>query len=172
MSDTPGTPQESHEEAEHGKTPEPPQGDAEGGEELSLDDLRADRDKWKALSRKNEDRAKANSTAAQEWAKHRDSLKTVEERADEQRTELSKERDSALSELAVLRAVVKHGLSEDDVELLEGLPADVVEQRAEKLANRIPKTRKPAPDPSLGRETDPSGGSAGGDFLRNAFRGR
>ena len=139
-------------------------------EDLSIEDLRAERDKWKALSRRNEARAKENQTAAQEWAKHKDSLKTAEERATEQQKALEHERDSAQAELAVLRAAMKHGLSEDDLELLEGLPADVVEQRAEKLANRIPKTRKPAPDPHAGRETEPSGSTAG-DFLRNAFRG-
>lgn len=135
----------------------------------SLEQLTADRDKWKAMARKHEDRAKQNATAAQEWAKYQDSIKSDEEKTSEERNGLIKERDAALAQAAVLRAAVKHNLTEDDLELLEGLPADVVEERAAKLAARVNRETRPTPDPHLGRETPP-GGVKSGDFLSNAFR--
>lgn len=135
----------------------------------SLEQLTADRDKWKAMARKHEDRAKHNATAAQEWAKYQDSIKSEEEKTSDERNGLIKERDTALAQAAVLRAAVKHNLTEDDLELLEGLPAAVVEERAAKLAARVNRNSQPTPDPHLGRETPP-GGQKTGDFLSNAFR--
>ena len=85
--------------------------------------------------------------------------------------QITADRDTALAELAVLRAAVKHNLSEDDLELLEGLPADVVEQRAAKLAARVQPRSPRTPDPHLGRETPPIQQPAG-DFLSTAFKRR
>lgn len=47
------------------------------------------------------------------------------------------EHGSTKAQLALLQAAVKHGLSEDDLELLEGVPADQIEQRAARLAQRL-----------------------------------
>ena len=137
----------------------------------TVEQITADRDKWKAMARKHEDRAKQNAAAAQEWAKHQEAAKSTAEDADQATQELTQQRDTALAELAVLRAAVKHNLSEDDLELLEGLPADVVEQRAEKLAARVHPRSPRTPDPHLGRETPPSQQKPGG-FLSNAFKRR
>ena len=139
--------------------------------EVSVEQLTADRDKWKAMARKHEDRAKSNADAAQEWAKHQDSLKSNEQRDTEQRDTLSRERDTALAEAAVLRAAVKHNLTAEDLELLEGLSPDVVEDRAAKLAARVNRPARTTADPNTGRETPPAGGQTG-DFLSNAFRSR
>lgn len=137
----------------------------------TLEQITADRDKWKAMARKHEDRAKQNAAAAQEWAKQQETAESTAKNADEATQQITAERDTALAELAVLRAAVKHNLSEDDLELLEGLPADVVEQRAAKLAARVQPRSPRTPDPHLGRETPPIQQPAG-DFLSTAFKRR
>lgn len=137
----------------------------------TIEQLTADRDKWKAMARKHEDRAKQNAAAAQEWAKHQEATDSATSEADQATQDLTKERDSALAEVAILRAAVKHNLSEEDLELLEGLPADVIEQRAAKLAARVQPRSPRTPDPHLGRETPPSQEKPG-NFLTNAFQRR
>jgi hypothetical protein len=66
---------------------------------------------------------------------------------------------SSKSELARLRAAMNHGLSPEDLELLEGVPADQVEQRAERLAARLAGTADPVVPASdnQGGGNEPSG---------------
>lgn len=137
-------------------------------------DWKAEAEKWKGLSRKNEETAKKNAEAAKAWAEYQDSKKTEDQRREEQQQQAAQERETVLRENAVLKASVKHGLSDEDAaeltDLLEGVPADKLAERAEKLAARFGSTnRKPAPDKALGRETAPTGG-ASGDWLREAFQ--
>lgn len=140
-------------------------------------DPRAEADKWKALSRKNEEQAKKNAADAKAWREYQDSKKTDDEKREEREQTLAAERDDTKRENALLRLGVKHSLDEEQIgeiaELLEGVPVDQFADRAEKLAARIstPKRRQPDPDPTVGRETPPSGGSTG-DWLRDRMTGR
>jgi hypothetical protein len=102
---------------------------------------------------------KNDLTAAKTKVKEfEDRDKSDAEKAADQLREAQEARDKALSDLARARAAVKHGLTEDDLELLgDGTPEEI-EARAERLAARLADgktTRKP--DPSLGRteETRP-----------------
>lgn len=131
-------------------------------------DWKAEAEKWKSLSRKNEDAAKANAAKAKEHDSYLASQKTEQEKADEARNALQQERDEAKADLAIARSAVKHGLSESDMELIgrHGTPEEI-ESRAEKLAARL-KVQSGKPDPHLGRETKPQG-SGTGDWLRDQF---
>ena len=48
--------------------------------EAKAAELETDRDKWKGLSRKNEDQSKANAEKAKAWDEHQESSKTEEEK--------------------------------------------------------------------------------------------
>lgn len=116
-------------------------------------DYKAKYEETLAHSRKHETRAKENAAAAKELAdikKSRmsdDEKRAAIEKAAVERAEVA-ERRAALAE-----AAITHGLSKDDLELLDGVPADKIEDRAKKLAERL---KKAAPPDSSGRE-------AGGD---------
>lgn len=86
-----------------------------------------------------------------------DAGKSDDERRAEALSNLERERDSALLELARTRAAVKYGLTEEDLEFLVGSP-DEIDERAEKLANRLGRAGKPAPKP----KPDPSQGARSG----------
>lgn len=49
-------------------------------DQVSVDQLQADLEKWKAMARKNEDRAKQNAAAAAELAKQQEAAKSESER--------------------------------------------------------------------------------------------
>lgn len=97
---------------------------------------------------------------------YEDRDKTEAEKAAEALQELALERDGAVSELARMRAALKYGLSTDDLDLLGSGPAEDIEARAKRLADRLAESgspRKPQPDPSQGRRT-PSGTSTADQF--------
>ena len=82
-----------------------------------------------------------------------DSQKSEAERlADEQAAAIARA-TAAEAEAARLRSAVKHGLSDEDLDLLgDGTPEEI-EARAERLAKRLDAQRgprKPTPDPSQG----------------------
>lgn len=111
----------------------------------------AEAEKWKTFSRKHEDSAKANA----------DKAKRFEEFEESQKTELQKHADAAekakaeaaitAAELARVKAAVKHGLTEDDLELLgtHGTPEEI-DARAERLAARIKTVEANKPKPDFG----------------------
>lgn len=130
-------------------------------------DYKAEAEKWKNLSRKNEDTAKANAESARLYQEYLDSKKTDDERASEAQTKLQRERDDAQAELAKARAALKHGLTDEDLELLGSGTAEEIETRAAKLALRLKAARPDATkDPHLGREKGVKGGGSG-DWLRD-----
>ncbi|MGW0039832.1 hypothetical protein [Gordonia sp. NPDC003376] len=88
-------------------------------------------------AQKKADRAKLDDTA----------------KAQAERDDARKEAEAAKAEAALLRAAVKHGLSKEDLELLDGVPADQIDERAKKLAARIKISGTPGS----------SGGEASGD---------
>lgn len=108
---------------------------------------------WKAMARKHEAQAKKNAKAADELEKIRAKGRTAEEAAAKERDDARTEAAQAKAEAARERAARKYGLSDDDLELLEGVPADKFDAKAKALAERI---KKAAPPESSGRE-------AGGD---------
>lgn len=129
----------------------------------AVQDLGAEVEKWKALSRKHEEQAKANVEAAQRLAQLEDANKSELERQAEALTRTQQERDAALTEAARLRAAVKHGLSDDDLDLLGTGTPDEIEARASKLAARLAASgspRRPGPDPTQGTAADPNTSTA------------
>lgn len=140
--------------------------DDEPGDEVQA--LTADRDKWRALARKNEDRAKANAAAAQalkDAETERDALKAESE------THAARVGDLEAENTRLL-AALKHGLADSDLRFLKGVPADEIDAAAADLAARVGRTSG-GRERFLGRETPPgSGAGAGGDFLRQAMTAR
>lgn len=135
-------------------------------------DYKAEAEKWKNLSRKNEQNAKANAEAAQLWQKHLDSQKTEDEKRAETEKQRASEIEALRTENAQLKAATKFGLTADDLQLLNGISADVFEERAAALAERLRATRAPSPAAGIGAETPPQGGSSTGDWLRDAIRNK
>lgn len=130
-------------------------------------DLAAEVEKWKALSRKNEEAAKKNAEAAKLWAEHQEASKTEDQKRAEAEA-AAKDRLAALEiENALLKVTNRFNLSEDALTLLNGFPADQVEERAEQLAKLLDSsTRRPSPTAGIGQENPPA---SSGDFLREAF---
>lgn len=119
------------------------------------DDTQVDRkadpaEKWKALARKHEERAKENAEKAKAYDEFVESQKTEQQKLAEAKAAAEKQAADTAAELAVMRAAVKYGLTEDDLELLEGVPADQVDARAKKIADRLGGQRKTA-FPDLGQ---------------------
>lgn len=118
--------------------------------QADLEKARTDRDKYKQI---HDDAESAKLTDLQRLERERD-----------------KHRDAAQSatvELARLRAAMKHGLAEDDLDLLGSGTPDEIEARAARLAERIgataggpPPSRRPAErlrgggDPTRAPEVD------------------
>jgi hypothetical protein len=110
-------------------------------------DWQAEAEKWKSFARKHEDAAKANAEKA----------KRLDEFEESQKTEQQKFADAAAkaaetaAELARVKAAVKHGLSEEDLDLLgtHGTPEEI-DARAERLAARIKAAGASKPKPDFG----------------------
>ena len=95
-----------------------------------------------------------------------------QEKAERDRQEQATASATLASENAILKAVIKHGLTDEDVELLQGIPAEQIAQRAEKLAARLgtgaPKQNplQRTPKEALRGGSDPSTPAQSGDWLR------
>lgn len=114
-------------------------------------------EKWKALARKNEARAKENAEKAKRLDELEEASKTEQQKLADAAELARKEAAETAAELAKLRAAVKHGLSDDDLELLGTGTAEEIEARAERLAARL-KGTTPPPAPSSdgqGKQGDP-----------------
>jgi hypothetical protein len=114
-------------------------------------------EKWKALARKNEQRAKDNAEKAKRLDEIEEASKTEQQKLADAADLARKEAAETATELAKLRAAVKHGLEADDIELLGTGTPEEIESRAEKLAARL-KGNAPPNAPSSdgqGKQGDP-----------------
>jgi hypothetical protein len=113
----------------------------------------ADRDKWKAIARQHEKRAKDNADAAKRLAELEDADKTAVEKASEALAKETKRADDAVSELARWKAAAKAGLDPKHIHRLHGADED------ELLADA--KALKAEFQPKVNGDAD--GGARGGD---------
>lgn len=111
---------------------------------------RADTD-WEAEARKWEKRAKANHDAAKRLDKLERANESDAQRLERERDEARQNAESSTSELARLRAAMRYGLAEDDLDLLGTGTAEEIDERAKRLADRLgaaakkpPASRRPA----------------------------
>lgn len=81
-----------------------------------------------------------------------DADKSEAQKAADRAAEAEQRADKAEAEAARLAAAIKHGLTDADLELLEGVPADKVEERAKLLADRLKATDDGAPPPRSRRQ--------------------
>ena len=121
-------------------------------------DLEAQLAKWKAMARKHEAASKSNADKAKRYDELEESQKTEQQKlADKAAAAEAKVAETA-AELALVRAAVKHGLSEDDLELLGSHgTAEEIEERAQKLAARLKTAGE------VKGTADFGGGDRGGD---------
>ncbi|MBY6385472.1 hypothetical protein HG717_16355 [Rhodococcus erythropolis] len=108
---------------------------------------------WKAMSRKHEAEAKKNRDAAAELEKIRSKNRTAEEKAAKEAADAKADAEAARAEAARERAARKYGLSDEDLDFLDGTPADKFDARAKALSERI-KAAAPA-----GKSGLPAGGA-------------
>lgn len=121
-------------------------------------DWQAEAEKWKAFARKHEDAAKANAEKAKRFDEFEESQKSELQKAADAAAKAKADADATRAELARMQAAVKHGLSEDDLDLLgtHGTPEEI-EARAERLSARLKAAEANKPKPDFG------GGDRGGD---------
>lgn len=119
-------------EEEEGSSEEGDDGEEEGEEltpEEEIKSLKADRDKWKALARKHEKKAKDNADKAKKFDELEAKGKTDSEKltASEERTKKA-ERESLISRIAL-----RKGLSETQAKRLVGETEEELEADADEL---------------------------------------
>lgn len=98
---------------------------------------------WKAEARKWEKRAKENTDAAARLAELEDAQKSEHQKLQEQLDQERLQGRQAAVEAARYRAAMKHGLAEEDLDLLGDDP-EQIEARAERFAARLAAA---APEP-------------------------
>jgi hypothetical protein len=134
------------------------QSDTDGTGSTETDD---DAAKWKALARKHEQQAKANAEAARRLKEIEDAQKSETEKLTEALDAARSDATTTKTELARLKAAVKHGLSEDDLDLLGTGTPEEIEERAKRLSDRlagtpvVPASRNLGGGPDPVEETDP-----------------
>lgn len=124
-------------------------------EETQGKDWAAEAAKWKAMARKHEKDAKTNADKASKFDQVEAKNKTESEKLAEAKAKAEQDATDARAEAARLTAAIKHGLTEDDLELLGTGTPDEITERAAKLAKRI---KSATPKPDFG------GGQRGGDI--------
>lgn len=107
---------------------------------------------WQAEARKWETRAKENFAAKKELDDRKAAEMTETQKAQAAAQDASDKLAAAERKTALLQAAVDHGLDADALDLLDGIPADQIDAKAKKLAERI-KAATPA---------GKSGGEVGG----------
>lgn len=133
-------------------------------------DWKAEAEKWKSLSRKNEDAAKSNATKAKEYDAYVESQKTEQERTADTVKSLTETNTGLASENAKLRAALKYGLSDEDLELLGDGSPEQIATRAEKLSARLGSQKPAGPSsPALGRVNSQTVKGSTGDQFADFF---
>lgn len=132
-------------------------------------DWQVEADKWKALSRKHEDSAKANADKAKRLDELEAANATEIEKAQKVAEQAKADAAAARAELAIAQAAVKHGLSSDDLELLGSHgTAEEIDARAEKLAARLKAVAPPATASDFGAGDRGDDVKSGADQLTSA----
>lgn len=99
-------------------------------------DLAKEVDKWKALARKNEARAKENADKAKRLDALEEESKSETQKLIERAEAAEKLAAGKEAQLARLAAAREHKLTDADMVILEAVPADQIETIAEALAAR------------------------------------
>lgn len=156
--------------------------DEEFDDESGADTGQAEVDKWKALARKHEEQAKANSAAAKRLAEIEAASKSAEEKAAEARAAAEKERDEARLALLKRDAAEEAGLPKSWADRLRGTTKEELDADAKVLAKDLtpqPQQTSARPVADLkagalpageGRPTNPS--AAMDAAIRGAVSGR
>jgi cell division septum initiation protein DivIVA len=146
MSEDEKDPKEKNDEDESEEQP--------GKGEETLETLRAERDKWKALSRKHETAAKTNSAAAKKLQELEDKDKSESDRLTDRVTIAEKKAADAEREAARLRVGLRKGLTETQAKRLVGETEEELEADAKEL---LASFQPPANDEGKGKGDMPSG---------------
>lgn len=108
-----------------------------------------------------------------EYNQYLESQKTDEQRRQEEAEKANAEREQerkdaaeARAELARTRAALKYKLTEEDLELLQFVPAEQVEETAEKISKRL--HREVTPDFDGGHRTPPPAAPSMNNIIRQA----
>lgn len=161
-------------EADTGATSEAPDAGASTPPWGTNEEFNAER-AWELIQNLRSDK-ESLKTKSDEYAvkvkEYEDAQLSTQEKAARDLEEAQTKATSLASENALLQAVIDHGLSADDVELLRGLPADTIADRAAKLAARVgtgapksdPLTRQPKE--ALRGGSEPNSPAQSGDWLR------
>jgi len=104
-------------------------------------DLKAEVERWKAHSRKQEERAKANAAAAQRLAEIEESQKSETHRLQEAKAKAEQEASQHRRELALMKVGIRKGLTEDQLEWLQG--KGDTEEELEAAADKLLAMLKP-----------------------------
>jgi hypothetical protein len=125
--------------------------DPEAGKAPEEPDWKAEAEKWKALSRKHEDQAKANADAARRLREAEDAEKSELEKATERAATAEKRADE--SEAKALRYEVAQAKSIPPklLRFLTGSTREELEQSADELLEAV------KPDTGAGSEEPPTG---------------
>lgn len=107
---------------------------------------------------------------AGEVSQFRNSQMTDQQRLEAERDQLRTERDTAASELTRLRVAVRHGLSEEDFDLLGSGSEEEIETRAQRIAALRASQTPPVPSFDGGARTSTEGADMN-DILRRRLRG-
>lgn len=124
----------------------------------SVQDPSAEAEKWKALARKHEERAKQNAAKAQQYDELEQAQKSDQERLAEAADQARREADQAKAEAARYRVAVEKGLPSDLIQFLSGTDEESLTSQAETLLSRITPA-EPAPNLPRKPVADLRGGS-------------
>jgi hypothetical protein len=170
MPDEPTTPNAGNGDQNAGSTPPagqaatPPAG--QGNQDPPKPPAETD---WKSEAQKWEKRAKDNADAAKRLADIEEANKTEEQRRSEALAAAQKTAQDNAAEAARLRLAIKHGLSDEDLDLLGTGSDDELETRAKRIValRGTQGTRRPITAVGNGER---EGNSGTGDFIRDALR--
>lgn len=128
--------------------------DAKAEGDKTLDEWKTEAEKWKALSRKNEDQAKKNLAAAKRLEKLEAEGQTKEEQAAETTADL--EAKATESEAKALRYEVAQemGVPKELMALLSGSSKKEIEEQAERLLVTLEREKPPEPEPTEGEDEE------------------
>jgi membrane protein involved in colicin uptake len=126
----------------------PPNGDPSTDSQSAETDWQKEAEKWKALSRKNEETAKANKDAADELAQIKLSQLSEKDRAEKAAQDALKEANSAKAELARYRVAAAKNVP---VELLNGADEATLNAQADAILTFMGQQTPNPPVPDLGQ---------------------